>query len=77
MMRGSLGRPGWAWVVIPQRPIGIVIHNTASPTLKRWHEVSRERWMVNLESYYKGLGWSGGPHLFIDDGEDGIGLFNH
>lgn len=58
------------------RPIGIVIHNTAEPTLKRWHEVPRERWMNNLESYYKGLGWNGGPHLFIDDGEDGIGLFN-
>ena len=58
------------------RPIGIVIHNTAEPTLKRWHEVPRERWMDNLESYYKGLGWNGGPHLFIDDGEDGIGLFN-
>jgi len=58
------------------KPIGIVIHNTASPSLKRWHEVPREKWMNNLETYYKGLGWSGGPHLFIDDGEDGIGLFN-
>ena len=58
------------------RPIGIVWHNTAEPTLKRWHEVPRERWMVNLESYYKGQGWNGGPHLFIDDQADGIGLFN-
>jgi hypothetical protein len=32
--------------------------------------------MTNLESYYKGLGWNGGPHLFVDDGPDGIGLFN-
>jgi len=58
------------------RPIGIVWHNTASPTLKRWHEYSRAHWMDGLESYYKGLGWSGGPHLFCDDGPDGIGLFN-
>ena len=58
------------------RPIGVVWHNTAEPTLKRWHEVPRRNWMVNLEAYYKSLGWSGGPHLFIDDGVDGIGLFN-
>lgn len=58
------------------RPIGVVWHNTASPTLKRWHEFSREHWMSGLESYYKGLGWNGGPHLFCDDGSDGIGLFN-
>ncbi len=58
------------------RPIGIVIHNTAEPTLERWHEFTRTHWMNQLETYYKGLGWAGGPHLFIDDGEDGIGLFN-
>lgn len=58
------------------KPIGIVWHNTAEPNLKRWHEFSREHWMTGLESYYKGLGWNGGPHLFCDDGEDGIGLFN-
>lgn len=58
------------------KPIGIVIHNTAEPNLRRWHEVPRERWMRNLESYYKGLGWNGGPHLFVDDGDDGIGEFN-
>ena len=57
------------------KPIGIVWHNTASPTLKRWHEFTRQHWMNGLASYYKGLGWSAGPHLFIDDGDDGIGLF--
>ena len=31
MMRGSLGSPGCAWVVMPQRAIGIVIWKTASP----------------------------------------------
>lgn len=60
------------------RPVGIVWHNTASPTLKRWHEVPRQRWMENLEEFYKAKTppWNGGPHLFIDDGVDGIGLFN-
>lgn len=58
------------------KPIGIVWHNTASPDLKRWHDYPRIHWMTGLESYYKGLGWNGGPHLFCDDGDDGIGLFN-
>lgn len=58
------------------RPIGIVWHNTAEPNLRRWHDFPRLHWMTGLESYYKGLGWNGGPHLFCDDGSDGIGLFN-
>lgn len=59
------------------KPIGIVIHNTATPNLKRWHDFPRHHWMNMLENYYHNeLGWSGGPHLFIDDGADGIGLFN-
>lgn len=58
------------------KPIGIVWHNTAEPSLKRWHDYPRLHWMTNLEAYYKGLGWNGGPHLFCDDGDDGIGLFN-
>lgn len=58
------------------KPVGIVWHNTASPSLSRWHDYPRAHWMNNLETYYKGLGWNGGPHLFCDDGPDGIGLFN-
>ncbi len=57
-------------------PIGIIWHNTADPSLERWHQYSRQHWMLGLEEYYKGKGWNGGPHLFIDDGVDGIGLFN-
>lgn len=58
------------------RPIGIVWHNTASPSLAQWKTYPRAHWMNGLESYYKGKGWNGGPHLFVDDGPDGIGLFN-
>lgn len=58
------------------KPIGIVWHNTASPNLKRWKEFSRDHWIKGLENYYKGLGWSGGPHLFVDDLQDGLGEFN-
>src|SRR5262245_11238417 len=48
------------------KPIGIVWHNTAAPTLAQWKRYTRQHWMESLQSYYKGLGWQGGPHLFID-----------
>lgn len=57
------------------RPVGIVWHNTAEPSLKLWHQYSRQHWMNGLADFYSGKGWRSGPHLFIDDGEDGIGLF--
>ena len=55
------------------KPIGIVWHNTAAPTLVQWKKHTRQHWMESLASYYKGLGWSAGPHLFIDD--EKINLF--
>lgn len=55
------------------RPIGIVWHNTASPTLAQWKQHPRSQWLTNLASYYKGLGWHAGPHLFID--HEKINLF--
>lgn len=56
-------------------PIGIVWHNTAAPTLTQWGKYTRAHWMNSLTSYYQKQGWSAGPHLFIDDKSDGIGLF--
>jgi N-acetylmuramoyl-L-alanine amidase len=52
------------------KPKFIVLHNTAEPNLKQWahgndgkdHEYHR---ILNLNLYYKGLGWHSGPHLFI------------
>lgn len=49
------------------RPQFVVLHNTASPTLAQWHQVAGETRMKNLASYYKGKGWSAGPHLFVAD----------
>jgi hypothetical protein len=50
------------------RPSGIVQHNTASPTLHQWwHSVPPAQRMQNLISYYRDeLGWSAGPHAFVD-----------
>lgn len=66
------------------RPSLIVWHNTAAPTLAQWHasgleDAARDKppgttRIGNLESYFRGRGWSGAPHLFIAD--DLIWVFN-
>jgi hypothetical protein len=48
-------------------PKFVVLHNTASPTLAQWHHVPGEERMRNLADYYRHLGWSAGPHLFVAD----------
>jgi hypothetical protein len=50
------------------RPSNFVIHNTASPTLYQWwHSVPPEQRLENLKSYYQNdMGWSSGPHVFVD-----------
>src|SRR5262252_2384342 len=51
------------------RPSGIVLHNTASPTLEQWWHggTPPEQRMVNLRDYYENqCGWSAGPHAFVD-----------
>jgi hypothetical protein len=50
------------------RPSNFTIHNTGSPTLHQWwHSVPPAQRMVNLRHYYENeMGWSAGPHCFID-----------
>ena len=50
------------------RPSNFVIHNTASPTLYQWwNSVPPAQRMENLRQYYENdMGWSAGPHCFID-----------
>jgi hypothetical protein len=49
------------------KPRGIVLHNTAAPTLAQWVESGpkHDARISNLQSYYEGLGWHGGPHWFV------------
>lgn len=66
------------------RPSLIVWHNTAAPTLAQWQATADQdkskglapgaTRLANLETYFKGRGWSGGPHLFVAD--DLINVFN-
>lgn len=48
-------------------PKGIVLHNTAAPTLAQWAESgpNHDARIRNLEGFYEGKGWKGGPHWFV------------
>ncbi len=52
----------------PQMPRGIVLHNTAAPTLAQWAEAgpNHDARIRNLRSWYeKTQRWKGGPHWFV------------
>ena len=51
------------------RPSGMVVHNTASPTLDEWWYggTPPAQRLENLRHYYEDeMGWSAGPHAFVD-----------
>lgn len=56
---------GIKWTI--WKPSLIVIHHTAAPSLAQRPDGFTHQHMVNIKDYYNGLGWSAGPHLFIDD----------
>jgi hypothetical protein len=50
------------------QPQFIVLHNTGEPTLAQRPEGLTYQHILGLQSYYRDeQGWSGGPHLFVDD----------
>lgn len=50
------------------RPSGMVLHNTAAPTLAQWHSVPGTERITNLVSYFRDQRcWSAGPHAFVAD----------
>lgn len=64
-------------------PTLIVLHNTFNPTLKTCPDGFNDDRIENLHQYYqfqvdngpgKPKGWSGGPHLFVD--QNGVWAFN-
>jgi hypothetical protein len=53
-----------------------VLHHTASPSLAMRPDGLTDQHLENLLDYYQNkLGWSGAPHLFVDDRTDGIIVF--
>lgn len=50
------------------KPSLIVIHHAFRPSLAQRPNGLEYQHMLNLKSYYRGLGWGDkGPHLFVDD----------
>ncbi len=55
-------------------PRFVVLHNTASPNLSQRPKGFTQQHMLNLQGYYAGMGWSGGPHFFVD--QNAVWAFN-
>lgn len=55
-------------------PDFVVLHHTVMPTLSQWMTDPPRRLASMRDFVVKGRGWSGGPHLFID--ETKIWVFN-
>jgi N-acetylmuramoyl-L-alanine amidase len=57
------------------QPEFVTLHHTALPSLAMRPDGFSDQHLQNLLSFYTGLGWSGAPHIFVDDQGDGIILF--
>jgi hypothetical protein len=58
------------------KPTSVTLHHTASPSLAMRPKGLSDQHLQNLLDYYQNqMGWSGGPHLFIDDKPNGIIVF--
>lgn len=50
------------------KPVGIILHNTAAPTLAQWVEEGEkhDQRLLNLRNYFKNeMHWHAGPHWFV------------
>lgn len=57
-------------------PKFVTLHHTAAPSLAQRPNGFSQQHLQNLLHYYQNtLGWSGAPHVFVDDQEDGIIVF--
>ena len=45
----------------------VTVHHTAAPSLAQRPDGFKIQHIKNIQSFYEGLGWSSGPHLFVDD----------
>lgn len=70
--KGGYNGTGWnrdefrAWLRTQTKPAwanGLVVHNTGAPYIRP--PVAPAQRMMNLGTYYKKMGWSGGPHFVV------------
>lgn len=45
----------------------VCVHHTAAPSLAQRPHGFTIQHIINIQHFYEGLGWSSGPHLFIDE----------
>lgn len=58
------------------RPRYVTLHHTGIPNLAQRPTGFSDQHLLNLRHYYGvQLGWSGAPHFFVDDRDDGIIVF--
>ncbi|MCG9895899.1 MAG: peptidoglycan recognition protein family protein [Fimbriimonadaceae bacterium] len=58
------------------QPRSVTLHHTASPSLAQRPQGFTAQHLLNLRHYYENtMGWSGAPHVFVDDQADGIIVF--
>lgn len=46
---------------------GVTMHHAAAPSLAQRPNGLEPQHLRNMRDHYRGLGWSRGPHLFVDD----------
>ena len=52
----------------PQSFNAVVLHHTAAPSLAQRPKGFTAQHIINIRSFYQSqLGWSSGPHLFVDE----------
>jgi hypothetical protein len=55
------------------KPAFITLHNTSSPSIELWLSWSpnkRQQYILNMQPYFEGMGWRGGPHFFVTPQDD-------
>lgn len=62
---------GYLGTILPEQmtwtPTGTTTHHAWAPSLAQRPEGFATQHMLNFRSYYQSLGWSRGPHIFVDD----------
>lgn len=62
-LRAHLAQHGYATTAPWAR--AVIVHHTVRPTPAQWRGAAS---VAALARYYKGLGWTAGPHLFVCSG---------
>jgi len=52
----------------------VCVHHTAAPSLAQRPHGLKVQHIKNIQSFYQGMGWSAGPHLFISDDDQIFGM---